>query len=77
MSRRVLYFKLLATGLMSAGLYFLLYLYEREIMASFTRTDGLYPALPVLAAFLFSFVHGAFTSYFWEALGVTARKGEG
>lgn len=76
MSRRVLYLKLLATGLVSAGLYVLLYLYEREIMASFTRTDGWYPALPVLAAFLFSFVHGAFTGYFWEALGVTARRGE-
>jgi len=76
LSRRVLYLKLLATGLVSAGLYVLLYLYEREIMASFTRTDGWYPALPVLAAFLFSFVHGAFTGYFWEALGVTARRGK-
>jgi hypothetical protein len=62
------------SGVISASLYLLLYLYEREIMVSFTRTDGLYPALPVLAALVFSFAHGAFTGYFWEALGVTARK---
>jgi hypothetical protein len=66
--------KLFISGAISAGLYFLLYLYEKEIMESFTRTDGLYPALPALAAFLFSFAHGAFTAYFWEALGVHARR---
>jgi phosphate/sulfate permease len=72
-SQRNLYVKLSLSGAISAGLYFLLYSYEKEIMDSFTRTDGLYPVLPVLAAFLFSFAHGAFTGYFWEALGVTAR----
>ena len=68
------YPQLLASGLLSASLYFLLYLYEREIIQAFTRTDGWYPALPVAAAFVFSFAHGAFTSYFWEALGVTGRR---
>jgi hypothetical protein len=71
--KRGLYVRLFITGAISAGLYFLLYVYEKEIMAYFTRTDGLYPLLPVLAAFLFSFAHGAFAGYFWEALGVTAR----
>jgi hypothetical protein len=70
-----LYFKLFVTGAMSASLYFLLYFYEKEIMESFTRPDGLYPALPVIAALVFSFAHGAFTGYFWEAVGVTARQG--
>jgi len=73
-SRRGLYLKLIISGSVSASLYFLLYFYEREILAAFTRTDGLYPALPVLAALVFSFAHGAFTDYFWEALGVTARR---
>jgi hypothetical protein len=73
-SKGNLYGKLFVSGAISAGLYFLLYLYEKEIMESFTRTDGFYPALPVLAAFLFSFAHGAFTGYFWEALGVAARQ---
>jgi len=45
-------------------------------MALFTRTDGWYPALPVLTALLFSFVHGAFTGYFWQVLGVVARPAD-
>ena len=72
MSRGHLYVKLGVSGAVSAALYFLLYFYEREILESFTRTD--YPALPIIAAFVFSFAHGAFTAYFWEALGVTARR---
>lgn len=74
MSKRDLYLKLFVSGAASTSLYFLLYFYESEIMEGFTRTDGFYPMLPVLAAFLFSFTHGAFTAYFWEALGVTARR---
>jgi hypothetical protein len=68
------YLKLIASGVVSCTLYLLLYLYEREIMAAFTRTDGWFPALPVLAAFVFSFAHGAFTGYFWEVLGIKARR---
>ena len=68
------YPQLIASGIASASLYLLLYLYEREIMAAFTRTDGWFPALPVLAAFVFSFAHGAFTAYFWEVLGIKARR---
>jgi hypothetical protein len=69
-----LYAKLGVSGVIVGALYFLLYFYEQEILASFTRTDGLYPALPIIAAFIFSFAHGAFTAYFWEALGVTGRR---
>ena len=68
------YPQLIASGIVSGALYLLLYLYEREIMAAFTRTDGWFPALPVLAAFVFSFAHGAFTAYFWEVLGIKARR---
>ena len=68
------YLLLIASGIVSGALYLLLYLYEREIMAAFTRTDGWFPALPVLAAFVFSFAHGAFTGYFWEVLGIKARR---
>jgi hypothetical protein len=68
------YPQLIASGIVSGLLYLLLYLYEREILAAFTRADGWYPALPVLAAFVFSFAHGAFTGYFWEVLGVKGRK---
>lgn len=70
----MLHLKLLVSGAISASLYFLLYAYEKEVMESFTRADGYYPLLPVLAALVFSFTHGAFTGYFWEALNVTARQ---
>ena len=68
------YPQLVVSGILSGVLYLLLYLYETEIMAAFTRTDGWYPALPVIVAFVFSFAHGAFTAYFWEVLGVKARR---
>jgi len=68
------YLQLIASGIVSGALYLLLYLYEREIMAAFTRTDGWFPVLPVLAALVFSFAHGAFTGYFWEVLGIKARR---
>ncbi|MCC7485432.1 MAG: hypothetical protein IT529_10645 [Burkholderiales bacterium] len=76
-SPRGLYWRLLVSGVLSSILYFLLYWHEEAIMATSTRTDGLYPALPVVVALVFSFVHGAFTGYFWEALGVTAHKRKG
>ena len=64
---------MLTSGAASALCYVVLFAYEKEVMAAFTRTDGWYPALPVLTAFVFSFAHGAFTSYFWEVVGVQAR----
>ena len=74
MERPKPYPQLIVSGIASASLYLLLYLYEREVMAAFTRTDGWYPALPVIAAFAFSFAHGAFTGYFWEVLGIRGRQ---
>jgi hypothetical protein len=67
------WFAMLATGAASGLCYFLLFANEKEVMAAFTRTDGWYPALPVLTAFVFSLVHGAFTGYFWDVMGVVAR----
>lgn len=68
------YLRLIVSGIVSGTLYLLLYLYEREIMVVFTRTDGWFPALPVIAAFMFSFAHGAFAAYFWEVLGIRAKR---
>ena len=61
------------TGATTAALYALLFGYEKQVMASFTRTDGWYPLLPVLTALVFSLSHGAFTGYFWDVLGVKPR----
>lgn len=76
MNRRKPYLQLCVTGLVSGALYLLLYLYEEEVIENFTRTDGFYPALPILAAFVFSLAHGAFTAYFWEVIGVRALRGD-
>ncbi len=65
--------QLAVSGLLSAACYWALFAHEQAVMASSTRTDGLYWLLPVLVAFLFSFAHGAFTGYFWEAVGIRAR----
>ena len=64
---------MLLSGAASALCYVVLFAYEKEVMATFTRTDGWYPLLPVLTAFVFSIAHGAFTGYFWEVMGVVAR----
>lgn len=76
MNGRRPYLQLFATGVASGALYLLLYLYEKEIMEAFTRSDGFYPALPILAAFMFSIVHGAFAAYFWEVMGIRAVRGD-
>ena len=65
--------RLILSGAASALCYALLFIYQKEVMAAFTRTDGWYPLLPVVTAFVFSLAHGAFTGYFWEVLGVKAR----
>ena len=65
---------MLLSGAASVLCYAVLFAYEEEVMVLFTRTDGWYPVLPVLTAFVFSLAHGAFTAYFWEVIGVQARR---
>jgi hypothetical protein len=68
----------LVLGAMSAGLYFLLFLFSDELttLASANR-DGkhqLYAFIPLGVALVFSLVHGAFTGHFWDLLGLRAKK---
>jgi hypothetical protein len=60
-------------GLFTAAIYAAVFLNTGLVMKYFTK-GGLYALLPVGAAFLVSFVHGAFTSNFWSALGIEASK---
>jgi hypothetical protein len=60
-------------GLITAAIYAALFLNTGLVMKYFTK-GGIYALLPVGAAFLVSFVHGAFTSNFWSALGIEASK---
>jgi hypothetical protein len=71
------YGKLVVSGALSITLYALLYAFEAEIMAYFTRTDGLYFLLPIAAAFAFSLAHGAFTGYFWDVIGIQGKPQNG
>ena len=60
-------------GFASVALYFLLYLFEDSILA-FTSRGGWYFIAPIVIAFVFSYFHGAFTAYFWDVLGIKAKK---
>ncbi len=60
-------------GFISLVLYFLLYFFEDSILA-FTTRGGWYFVAPVIIAFVFSYVHGNFTAYFWDILGIKAKK---
>lgn len=59
-------------GAISFLLYALIYVYEEQVLQLATK-GGWYFVLPVLVAFVFSFFHGGFTSYFWEVLGVRPK----
>jgi hypothetical protein len=65
--------KMVLYGFSTLSLYFILYLFEDEIL-DVTSRGYWYFILPVLAAFVFSFVHGNFTSQFWDMLGIKAKK---
>jgi len=60
-------------GVLSLGLYGGLFLWEKPLAEAAAR-GGWYFLVPVAIAFVFSFAHGRFTSYFWDALGVHAKR---
>jgi membrane protease subunit (stomatin/prohibitin family) len=60
-------------GLVTAAVYAAIFLNSGQVMKYFTK-GGIYALLPVGAAFLVSFIHGAFTSNFWTAMGIEASK---
>lgn len=71
------YARLAGLGLSSLGLYFLLYWFNGDIkdLAQVTNAgDKSLFFVPILVALVFSFIHGAFTSQFWDALGVKAKN---
>lgn len=65
--------QLIVSGVASVGLYIFLAAYSREILEVSTYKESGYFLVPIVIAFIFSFAHGAFTGYFWEALGVKAK----
>ena len=67
------YGKLIVAGIVSIGLYAIL-LMKQDVVNSYFALGGVYAFLPILTAFLFSFVHGSFTGNFWTVLGIEAAK---
>ncbi|SDO64195.1 hypothetical protein [Desulforhopalus singaporensis] len=65
--------KMVFFGAISASAYYLLF--SNEALVTNTYTLGGWHALfPVLTAFFFSFIHGAFASNFLSVLGLEAKK---
>lgn len=59
-------------GVISATLYYLLYYFNQEIL-EMSKQGNWYFIVPISIAFVFSGIHGAFTGFFWDLLGVKAK----
>lgn len=60
-------------GLGSAFVYTMLFANEGHVLDWLGR-GGWYALIPVGAALVISYVHGAFTGRFWDALGIRAKQ---
>lgn len=65
--------KMILLGVLSAGMYVLLFAYGDMATKYFTRGSW-YACLPIAAAFVFTFVHSAFASYLLSAVGFEAAN---
>lgn len=60
-------------GAVSLSMYVALFTHQGWVTDTFTK-GGYYAAYPILAAFIFSFIHGAFASNILSALGLEPKK---
>lgn len=65
--------KAVSYGVFSAALYSVIFMNADKVMGYFTK-GGLYAALPIATALVFSFVHGSFAHNLWSLLGIEALK---
>lgn len=65
--------KMLLMGAVSIALYTLLLMNQDVVNSNFGK-GGVHAFLPIITAFVFSFVHGGFTGDFWTVLGIEAAK---
>jgi len=65
--------RMMALGAITLLLYAGLFLME-DLVLRLSALGGWYGLIPVAIAFIFSLSHGTFTGYFWDVLGVKARK---
>lgn len=67
LARAILY------GIASVALYVLLFIYADETVELARRTregETIWFLVPIAIAFVFSYIHGAFTGAFWAAVGM-------
>ncbi|MCK4838223.1 MAG: hypothetical protein KAS94_05430 [Desulfobulbaceae bacterium] len=64
---------MLLFGCVSLTAYFYLMTHQGLVTETFTK-GGWYAAFPILAAFAFSFIHGAFASNLLSVFGIEAKK---
>lgn len=67
------YGKTAVLGVAAAGLYGAL-LFNQDTINSYFARGGVFALLPIITAFIFSFIHGSFTGNFWTSLGIEAKK---
>jgi hypothetical protein len=65
--------KMIMMGIISLALYTYLLSSQDQVNSTFAK-GGWYALLPIITAFVFSFVHGNFTGDFWTVLGVEAAR---
>jgi uncharacterized membrane protein (DUF485 family) len=65
--------KMIIMGIISISLYTAL-LMNQDIINNYIGRGGVYAFLPIVTAFIFSFIHGNFTGDFWTVLGVEAAR---
>lgn len=64
-------------GAVSVFLYSMLYLFSADLTQIAQSTHSGQKTMffiPIVVALVFSFVHGTFTSHFWDILGVKAKN---
>lgn len=69
--------KAIIFGVLSIVLYTFLYEYSGTLIEIAQETHAGHKTLffvPIVIAFVFSVVHGSFTSHFWDSLGVKAKS---
>ena len=69
--------KLIIFGVISGGLYILLYIYADRLTLAAERVQSgemVFASIPVAVAFVFSLAHGKFTAHFWDYFGFHPKK---
>jgi hypothetical protein len=64
---------MIAMGIISVALYTTLLLKQDLVNSTFAK-GGMYALLPIITAFIFSYIHGTFTGHFWTVLGIEAAR---